>query len=100
MEQLFTVTTSGDAEIYGVLHQSPHRDLPLVFLVHGLTGHMDESFHLRLGRLLNGKGYPVIRFNQYGDKGRSRKFHTSTIREHVSDTQRVIAYATKKGFPR
>jgi len=98
MEQPFVVTASDRAEIYGVLHPSSDENRPLVILVHGLTGHMGEYIHLRLARLLNSRGYPVIRFNQYGDEERARKFHTSTIREHVSDTQSVIAYALKRGF--
>jgi pimeloyl-ACP methyl ester carboxylesterase len=98
MEQPFVITTLDNAEIYGVLHPSSEGHRPLVVLVHGLTGHMDEYIHLRLARLLNAQGYPVIRFNQYGDEERARKFHTSTIREHVSDTQGVLAYASEKGF--
>jgi pimeloyl-ACP methyl ester carboxylesterase len=70
----------------------------MVVLVHGVTGHMDEYIHIRLARLLNEEGYSVIRFNQYGDEPRARKFHNSTIREHVSDTQDVLAYATKEGY--
>jgi pimeloyl-ACP methyl ester carboxylesterase len=59
---------------------------------------MDEYIHLRLARLLNEQGYSVIRFNQYGDEECARKFHTSTIREHVLDTQAVITYARQEGF--
>lgn len=79
MEKAFVLTTSDDAEIHGVLHPSSNKSRPMVVLVHGLTGHMDEYIHLRLARLLNGEGYSVIRFNQYGDEPRARKFHTSTM---------------------
>ena len=100
MEHTFAITAADSAEIHGVLHRSSRSDLPLIVLVHGLTGHMDEYIHLRLARLLSENGFPVIRFNQYGDEERARKFHDSTIREHVSDTQAVIAYAAKQGFSR
>jgi len=98
MEKAFVLTTSDNAEIHGVLHPSPNKRRPMVVLVHGLTGHMDEYIHLRLARLLNGEGYSVIRFNQYGDEPRARKFHTSTISEHVSDTTEVLAYAMSQGY--
>jgi len=70
----------------------------MVVLVHGLTGDMEEYIHVRLARLLNEEGFSVIRFNQYGDQPRARRFHNSTIRQHVSDTREVLAYAIKEGY--
>ena len=98
MEQAFVIDASDRAEIYGVLHPSSDKRRPLVVLVHGLTGHMEQYLHLRVARLLNEKGYSVIRFNQYGDEERARKFHGATIRDHVSDTKDVIEFAIKEGF--
>lgn len=99
-ESPFTITVSDNAEVYGVLHPCPQPALPLVVLVHGLTGHMDEYIHLCLARRLHAAGYPVIRFNQYGDEERARRFHTTTIREHVADTEAVVRYAHRQGFSR
>ena len=98
MEQAFVINTSDDAEIHGYLHRASDQSRPIVVLVHGLTGHMDEYIHVRLGRLLSKEGFSVIRFNQYGDEPRARKFHDSTISKHVSDTKDVIAYAIKEGY--
>lgn len=97
MEQPFVISTSDNAEIHGYLHPVADKHSPIVVLVHGLTGSMEEYIHLRLARLLNERGYPAIRFNQYGDQEHARKFQESTIREHVSDTKVVIEYARNQG---
>jgi pimeloyl-ACP methyl ester carboxylesterase len=98
MERAFIINTSDSAEIHGFLHPASSKARPMVVLVHGLTGHMEEYIHVRLSRLLNEQGFSVIRFNQYGDEPRARKFHNSTIRQHVSDTRDVLAYAIKEGY--
>lgn len=98
MEEAFVINTSDNAEIHGFLHPSSDQSRPMVVLVHGLTGHMDEYIHVRLARLLSKEGFSVIRFNQYGDEPRARRFYNSTIRKHVSDTKDVVAYAIKEGY--
>jgi pimeloyl-ACP methyl ester carboxylesterase len=98
MEQAFVINASDNAEIHGFIHPSSNKSRPIVVLVHGLTGHMDEYIHLRLARLLSKEGFSVIRFNQYGDEPRARRFHDSTIRKHVSDTKDVLTYAIKEGY--
>jgi pimeloyl-ACP methyl ester carboxylesterase len=98
LEKSIVIATSDNAEIHGVLHQPQNQGHPIIVLVHGLTGHMEEYIHLRLARLLSRHGYPVIRFNQYGDQERARKFYTSTITQHVSDTRDVVNYARQEGF--
>lgn len=98
MEKAFVINTSDNAEIHGFLHSSSNQSRPMVVLVHGLTGHMDEYIHVRLARLLCKEGFSVIRFNQYGDEPRARRFHDSTIRKHVSDTKDVLAYAIAEGY--
>lgn len=98
MEQPFVISTFDNTEIHGCLHPVANTNRPIVVLVHGLTGSMEEYIHLRLARLLNERGYASIRFNQYGDEERARKFQRSTIREHVSDTKVVIEYARNQGY--
>lgn len=102
MEQPFVLETPDDKRIYGLLHpaQKGNTNAPVVVIVHGLTGHMNEYMHIRLAQLLSRNGYPAIRFSHYEDEPGARTFHDSTIREHVADTTTVLEYARSKGYSR
>lgn len=94
----FSLLAGNGKEIRGVMHSPSQAPTVAVVLVHGLTGHMTEYIHIMLGKILSQSGFAVFRFDQYGDEEKQRRFHTSTIRLHVSDTKRVISYVRSLGF--
>jgi pimeloyl-ACP methyl ester carboxylesterase len=98
VEQPFTLTSSDGKDICGFVHTPTRATTVAVVLVHGLTGHMSEYIHCMLAKQLCSAGFAVVRFDQYGNGENQRRFHTSTISLHVSDTKRVIEHSRSLGF--
>jgi pimeloyl-ACP methyl ester carboxylesterase len=100
IEKTFVISTSDRKEICGFVHTPIRPTKTAVVLVHGLTGSMSEYIHCMLAKQLCSAGFAVVRFDQYGDGENQRRFHTSTISVHASDTRSVIEYARSLGFER
>ncbi len=98
MEQLSTIPCADGKEIYAVHHRQKTGANTVLILVHGLTGSMNQYIHLILARSIEKHGIDVIRFNQYGEELSARKFHQTTISQHVADTRMVIDYARSQGY--
>ncbi len=77
-----------DKVLYG--KYSPRPGAPLVVLVHGLTGHMDEALHYNAARRLEAEGFAVLRFNLYGAQLDTRRLTDCTTRKHARDLDVVI----------
>jgi pimeloyl-ACP methyl ester carboxylesterase len=99
-ETPFTLVASDGKHIPGIMHTPPQAAKVAVVLVHGLTGSMSEYMHMMLAKLLSRAGFAVFRFDQYGYEESQRKFHTSTLSLHVSDTKAVVEYVRSLGFER
>ena len=97
-ETEFSLLAADGKEIWGVKHSPPQAPSVAIVLVHGLTGRMTEYIHIMLGKILSQAGFAVFRFDQYGDEESQRRFHSSTIRLHVSDTKTVIEHVRSLGF--
>jgi pimeloyl-ACP methyl ester carboxylesterase len=97
-ETTFSLLAGDGKEIHGVMHSPSQVPTVAVILVHGLTGQMTQYLHIMLGKLLSRAGFAVFRFDQYGDEESQRRFHTSTIRLHVSDTKTAIEHVRSLGF--
>jgi pimeloyl-ACP methyl ester carboxylesterase len=100
IEKLFSIKASDGKDICGFVHTPTRPTKTVVVLVHGLTGRMSEYIHILLAQQLCCADFAVVRFDQYGDGENQRRFHTSTISVHASDTRSVIEYARSLGFER
>lgn len=66
---------------------------PMVIVIHGLTGHMEERHIKGLAAACNQAGYATLRVELYGH-GKSRgDFKNHTIAHWVLEIMRVIDYA-------
>jgi alpha-beta hydrolase superfamily lysophospholipase len=82
-----------------VIHGVTSSDGPAhkaIFMVHGLTGHMNEYHFKRAADVLAAKGYDVYRFDLYsGEKG-GRRMENCTLDTHAADLNTVMqAFGTK-----
>ena len=71
---------------------------PLVILVHGFTGHMEEDHIRLLAEAMCGHGFAVLRVELYGHGGSDGKFENHTMLKWVSELLDVIDYARTLPF--
>lgn len=71
---------------------------PLVIMVHGLTGNMDESLYRGGCEYLGAKGYATYRLNLYGYPKDARRIVRTTLKIHAKDLNAVAGYFRRKGF--
>lgn len=67
--------------------------LPLVILVHGLTGHMEEPHLVGIAKALNEHGYAVLRAELYGHGKSGGTLRDHTILHWILEMNDVIRYA-------
>ncbi len=90
-EQEFAVNLDDGHMIHGLLRRSD-ADAPLVLIIHGLTGHMNEHLHFVAARELQKNNFNVVRFNLYSEEDEARRLDTTTPTQHVADTEAVIRF--------
>ena len=66
---------------------------PLVIVVHGFTGHMEEDHYRLTAEALEADGYAVLRVELYGHGQSDGKFEDHTLLKWVSELLDVIDYA-------
>ena len=66
---------------------------PLVIIIHGFTGHMDERHIIAVSQTLNGIGYATLRVDLYGHGKSDGKFEEHTLYKWITNTLTVIDYA-------
>ena len=66
---------------------------PMVILVHGYTGHMEERHILAVSDALTGIGFAVLRVEMYGHGESGGSFRDHTILKWMSEAMTVIDYA-------
>ena len=66
---------------------------PLVIVVHGFTGHMEEDHYRLTAEALQTNGYAVLRVELYGHGQSDGKFEDHTLLKWVSELLDVIDYA-------
>lgn len=72
-------------------------DKPIVILIHGLTGFMDEHLFYNGARYFYNQGISSLRFNLYDWQQDARKLTDCTIRTHAEDLNVVIEYLKQNG---
>jgi dienelactone hydrolase len=88
------IPTSDSKNIYGIL-RGEDRPRPLVILVHGLFGHMNEAMHWGAARLFEERGFATLRFNLYGPHKDARKMRDCTLKIHGKDIDAVICHVIR-----
>ncbi len=71
---------------------------PLVILVHGLTGHMEERHILAAARTMLEAGYAVLRVEMYGHGGSEGEFRKHTMFKWIGNIMDVTDYARSLDF--
>ena len=71
---------------------------PLVVVVHGFTGHMEERHITAVASALNEIGFASLRVELYGHGKSGGSFRRHTIFKWVSELLTVIDYAAKLDF--
>jgi len=95
MEQEIKIRAQDKKVIEGILRGSIKK--PLIVLVHGLCGNMNEALHYNAARYFEKQGFSSFRFNLYGWNKNNRKLHECTLKTHGMDINTVINYLQKKG---
>ncbi len=70
---------------------------PVVVLVHGLTGFMDEALLYNAARYFDKRGFSSMRFNLYGEQKDARKIRQTTLKTHAQDLDLVVRYLRRMG---
>ncbi len=95
MEKEYKIKTSDGKVIEGILMGSVQK--PLVLIVHGLCGNMNEAMHYNAARYFEKEGFSSFRFNLYSWKKQNRKLHECTLKTHGTDINTVLKFLKSKG---
>ena len=72
--------------------------LPLVIIIHGFTGHMEERHLTALARTLNESGFTTLRVDMYGHGHSEGQFKYHTLYKWLTNALTVIDYARGLDF--
>jgi dienelactone hydrolase len=84
--------------LYGQLDGSLKN--PLIIILHGLPGNMDEDLYISASRWFNKHRYSTFRCNLYGFQKDARQLMDCTLSIHGSDLDHTVRYFRKKGVKR
>ena len=71
---------------------------PLLILLHGYTGHMEEPHILAISQAVTQLGWAVLRIELYGHGKSGGTFYEHTVLKWMSEMMTVIDYARKLDF--
>ena len=71
---------------------------PLVIIIHGFTGHMEEQHLLAVSQALNGLGCATLRVDMYGHGASGGEFRNHTLYKWLTNALTVIDYARSLDF--
>ena len=71
---------------------------PLVIILHGFTGHMEERHLVAVSETLNEIGFATLRVDLYGHGNSEGTFHDHTLYKWLTNTMTVIDYARSLYF--
>lgn len=71
---------------------------PLVIVVHGFTGNMEERHILAISGMLNEIGFATLRADMYGHGKSGGEFHNHTLYKWLSNLLTLIDYARSLDF--
>lgn len=71
---------------------------PLVIVIHGFTGHMEERHIVAVSRALNEIGFATLRVDMYGHGNSDGAFQNHTLYKWLTNALAVIDYARSLDF--
>ena len=71
---------------------------PLVIVIHGFTGHMEERHITAVSRMLNEIGFATLRVDMYGHGHSEGTFRNHTLYKWLTNALTVTDYARKLDF--
>lgn len=71
---------------------------PLVIVIHGFTGHMEEDHIVAVARAVNAAGFAALRAEMYGHGGSDGRFEDHTLYKWVTNALAVVDYAKTLDF--
>ncbi len=71
---------------------------PLVIVIHGFTGHMEERHITAVSEMLNSIGFATLRVDMYGHGNSEGKFENHTLYKWLTNALTVIDYARSLDF--
>lgn len=71
---------------------------PMLIVIHGFTGHMEEDHILAVSRTANEAGFVSLRAEMYGHGGSGGEFRNHTLFKWISNAMAVIDYARQLSF--
>ncbi len=71
---------------------------PLVIVIHGFTGHMEERHIIAASQSMNSIGFATLRVEMYGHGQSEGKFEDHTLYKWVTNALAVVDYAKKLDF--
>ena len=71
---------------------------PLVIVIHGFTGHMEERHITAVSAMLNEIGYATLRIDMYGHGNSGGEFRNHTLFKWMTNALTVIDYACTLDF--
>ena len=95
MEKQVKIETPDGKIIYGILNGSL-KD-PLIFIVHGLSGHVQETLHHNAVSFFISRGFSVFRISLYSHLVGARKLHETTLEIHGRDIDLALKYLCSQG---
>ena len=66
---------------------------PLVIVIHGFTGHMEEDHIKAVAKVMNEKGFATLRVEMYGHGDSEGLFENHTLLKWMSESLDIIDYA-------
>ena len=71
---------------------------PLVIVIHGFTGHMEERHITAVSRMLNENGFATLRVDMYGHGHSDGEFRNHTLFKWLTNALTVVNYARSLDF--
>lgn len=71
---------------------------PLVIIIHGFTGHMEERHIVAVSQMLNEIGFATLRVDMYGHGQSEGEFKNHTLFKWMTNAVTVIDYARSLDF--
>ncbi|MFA6503503.1 MAG: alpha/beta fold hydrolase [Patescibacteria group bacterium] len=97
IEKSIRIQLPGDKYLPAILCGNFKR--PIILMVHGLTGHMNEHIFFNGARYFDKHGFSSLRVNLYSNSedNRTRCLTDCTLKTHAEDINRALQYLRRHG---